>query len=71
MKISEYIKCLSAIEKEFGDLEVQKYNGNFERVEARKPDIAFAKWLTGRQSKTAFHGISDPENTKGDMVVRI
>ena len=71
MKISEYIKCLSAIANECGDLEVQKYNGNFDRVEAPEPAIAFAKLLTGRQSKTDFHNISNPENTKGEMVVRI
>ena len=32
MKISEYIKCLSAIANECGDLEVQKYTVGAERV---------------------------------------
>lgn len=72
MKVSEYINKLQALLNEHGDIEVQKLNVCFDRVEATSPTIAYVKILKGRQSKPAFYdNYANDEFLKGNAVIRI
>ncbi len=72
MTIKELIADLENILKEHGDLEVETYGGMYDRLPINKPEIAYTKILSKKQSKPIFwYKWSDPETTKGKKVVKI
>ena len=75
MKISEYVRHLEEIQADFGDLEVETVNFNFDRVSARKPTIDHMAILFGRESKPRvaswFKYSPDYEQRKGEMICLI
>lgn len=70
MKISEYIAELEKVMEEVGDVEVQKDEG-FGRRDARKPSVAYALILKGREHKLRFWNKYEGEDRKGGVVCRI
>lgn len=69
MQLSRYIKELESLLKEHGDVEVQKYNTCFDRVDASTPVIAYKRVLKVRESKPAFTESGSP--VAGEKVVRV
>ena len=68
MLVSEYIEQLKKFAEEHGDLEVETYGFNDERITARTPRLAYKKILKGRESKPRFAYFSEE---KGDPVCGI
>ena len=54
MKISQYIRHLKNIQREHGDLPVQKYHGSCDRIDAPAPVLDYEAVLKGRETKSRF-----------------
>jgi len=74
MKISEYMRHLEAIQKEHGDLDVEKSNWDGCRCECSKPKLDHRAILFGRERKarfvSEFYG-KDAAARLGEKVCRI
>lgn len=72
MRITELIINLEHILKEHGDLEVETYSLLLDRKSINKPEIAYRKILSKRQSKPDFWcKYSDTEEVKGEKITKI
>lgn len=71
VKISELIEKLQNLEAEHGDLQVDTWNVDRDRVSQRNPQIAYRKILTGRQSKPSFWSVFDGKDACGEKVIRL
>ena len=75
MKISQYIRHLKNIQKEHGDLTVQKYTGSCDRIDAPAPVLDHAAILKGRETKhrfaSSFTWEKGCEERVGEKVCRI
>ena len=73
MKASEYINAMQALIDEHGDLEVETFRVDGDRVEASAPKIAFRKILSKRERKPEFWNdyLRDSGEKKGEKVIRV
>lgn len=71
MKISEYILCLEQIQRNYGDIEVQKYGHAYERVTAPAPVVCYEAILKGRETKPRFAHSSTEDHLKGVVVCKV
>lgn len=76
MKISELIYALECIQREHGDLDVERMNISGDRVPIRPPELAHRAKLKGRESKPRFAEFYSYENDyeterKGAAVCRL
>lgn len=69
MKVSEYIQQLEALRAEHGDLDVEAYFQNGDRVPARPPSVKHVKILKGRERKPVFWYSWEGEDCKGPAVI--
>lgn len=71
MKALTYIRLLEKLIEEYGDLDVQTYSGNFDRIDCPPPIVTYCKILKKRQSKTGFWDSFDGECQKGEKVFKL
>lgn len=76
MKISELIYALESMQREHGDLDVERMSITGDRVPIRPPELAHRAKLRGRESKPRFaewysHEKDYEAERKGAVVCRL
>ena len=72
MKLKNYIWELEAIMARYGgEIEVDQYEGSWDRINANPPEIAYRRVLSKRESKEGFWYHGDEESKRGEMVVKL